>query len=192
MAHERSKRREESQEIEPRRSAQLSRLGGWPVLSPFGMMRRFADEMDRVFDRMFEGTGPTGLERFTPWQLSERFSPEVDILERDGKLVITDYLTVMTKDDVKVDITDGAVLIEGERKYQHEEHEEGVYRAERGFGHFRRQIPLPEGVKTDTATAKFKNGVLEVTIEAPQLTKGRRRIQVQGEESGPKSGQSAA
>ena len=65
---------------------------------------------------------------------------------------------------------------------EHEEREEGVYRSERGYGHFRRQIPLPHGVKTDTATANFKNGVLEITIEAPQLAKNRRRIQIQGEE----------
>jgi len=42
---------------------------------------------------------------------------------------------------------------------------------------------LPKGVKTDTATANFKNGVLEITMEAPQLAKTRRRIQIQGEET---------
>jgi HSP20 family protein len=68
-----------------------------------------------------------------------------------------------------------------------------VYRSERSYGQFRRQIPLPEGAKLDTATASFKNGVLEVTVEAPHPTKNRRRIQVQGgEESGQKPGQSAA
>ena len=76
---------------------------------------------------------------------------------------------------------DDAILIEGERKYEHEERDQGVYRSERSYGQFRRQIPLPEGVKTDTATATFKNGVLEITMEAP-LAKTRRRIQIQGEE----------
>ena len=71
----------------------------------------------------------------------------------------------------------------GERKYEHEERKEGVYRTERSYGQFRRQIPLPEGVKTETANANFKNGVLEVTMDAPQLAKARRRIQIQGEET---------
>jgi HSP20 family protein len=191
MARERSKNREEGQAVEPRqRGGQVSRYEPWQSSGPFGLMRRFTNEMDRVFDRMFEGFGSLGTERSGLWA-SERFSPEVDIFERDGKLVIRADLPGLNKDDVKVDVTDDAVVIEGERKFEHEEREEGVYRAERGYGHFRRQIPLPEGVKTDNAIATFKNGVLEVALEATNLTKNRRRIQVQGEET-PKSGQSAA
>jgi HSP20 family protein len=111
---------------------------------------------------------------------SGTFSPHVDVFEKNGKLVITADLPGLNKDDVKVDITEDAVMIEGERQYEHEERGEGVYRTERSYGHFHRQIPLPPGVKTDTATAIFKNGVLEITMEAPQLSKNRRRIEIQG------------
>src|SRR5262249_11858986 len=111
------------------------------------------------------------------------FSPHVDMFERNGKLVLSADMPGLSKDDVKVDITEDAVLIEGERKYEHEEHEGGVYRSERSYGQFRRHIPLPQGVKTESATANFKNGVLEITMEAPQLTKTRRRIPIKGEES---------
>jgi HSP20 family protein len=186
MARERSKNREENQAIEPRRRGQMSRMESWPAFSPFSMMRRFADEMDR----MFEGFGLPNMERLSPWSSVERFSPEVDIFERNGKLVVRADLPGLSKDDVKVDITDDAVVLEGERKYEHEEREQGLYRSERGYGHFLRHIPLPEGVKTDTATATFKNGVLEITMDAPQLSKSRRRIQIQGEES-QKPGQAA-
>ena len=187
MARERSKNREENQAVEPRRRGQISRMESWPTFSPFSMMRRFADEMDR----MFEGFGFPGSERLSPWTSTERFSPEVDIYERNGKLVICADLPGLSKDDVKVDITDDAVVLEGERKYEHEERDEGLYRSERGYGHFRRQIPIPEGVKIDTATATFKDGVLEVTMDAPQLSKTRRRIQIQGEETSQKPGQAA-
>jgi len=142
-------------------------------------MRRFADEMDRTFGDF----GFPMMKGFTPLGSDESFTPKVDVFERDGKLVITADLPGMTKEDVKVDVTEDAVLIEGERKSEHEETEEGIYRAERSYGYFRREIPLPEGVKTDTANAVFKNGVLEVTLEAPQLTKSRRRIEIQGEET---------
>src|SRR5262252_2575315 len=67
-----------------------------------------------------------------------------------------------------------AVTIEGERKCEHEATEEGVYTCERSYGHFRREIPLPEGVKTDTAKANFKNGILEITLDAPEAKKSRR------------------
>src|SRR5436189_2761125 len=189
MARERSKNREETQEVEPRHRSQMSRWDPWPSFGPFSMMRRWFDDMDRVF----EDFGFPTLERFRPWTASEAsFSPHIDMFERDGKLVISADLPGLNKDDVKVDVTEDAVIIEGERKYEHEKHEEGVYRSERSYGQFRRQIPLPQGVKTETATANFKNGVLEITMEAPQIAKNRRRIQIQGEESTQKPGEKVA
>jgi HSP20 family protein len=178
MARERSRNREESQAIEPRGRGQLSRMEPWSSFTPFGTMRRFFDDMDR----MFEGFGLPTLERLNPFATTaETFSPHVDVFEKNGKLVITADLPGLNKDEVKVDITEDAVMIEGERKYEHEERGEGVYRTERSYGHFHRQIPLPPGVKTDTAAAIFKNGVLEIAMDAPQLTKNRRRIQIQGD-----------
>ena len=126
-------------------------------------------------------------DRFGSWGASERFSPNIDVFERDEKLVIRADVPGLAKDDLKVDIIEDAIIIEGERKYEHEKNEEGVYRSERGYGQFRRAIPVPEGAKTDTATATFNNGVLEVTMEAPKLSKSRRRIQIQERESGSKA-----
>ncbi len=190
MARDRSKNREESQsqDIERPRGGQLSRRESWPSFQPFGMMRRFADEMDR----MFEDFGFPSMERFTRSWGMERFSPRVDIFERDGKLVVRADMPGMTKDDVKVEVTDNAVVIDGERKYEHEENEEGIYRSERSYGRFHREIPLPEGVNTENVTANFKNGVLEVTLDASQAAKNRKRIEIQSEDTSRKPGQSAA
>src|SRR5499427_3521147 len=85
-----------------------------------------------------------------------------------------------------------AVTIEGERKCEHEETEEGVYRCERSYGHFRREIPLPEGVKTGTAKAYFKNGTLAITFDAPKTAKNGRRLEIGQEPVGAKKGEPAA
>jgi HSP20 family molecular chaperone IbpA len=52
---------------------------------------------------------------------------------------------------------------------------------------------LPEGVKTDTAKANFKNGTLEITLDAPETAKKRRKLEI-GEEAavGTKKGETAA
>ena len=157
--------------------------------SPFGLMGRFTDDMDRLF----EGFGFPSLHRFIPygWGGALRFSPDVEILERDGKLLIRADLPGLDKDDVTVDVSEHAVTIEGERKCEHEATEEGVYTCERAYGHFRREIPLPEGVKTDTAKANFKNGTLEITFDAPETAKKRRRLEV-GEAVGAKKSETAA
>src|SRR5688572_2663205 len=116
MARERSKNQDETEAMEPRPRGQVSRAEQqWPLFSPFGMMRRFFDDIDR----MFPGGFPT-LDRFSPWTPSESFSLHLDAFERDGKFVITADLPGLNKEDVKVDITEDAVLIEGERKYEHE------------------------------------------------------------------------
>ena len=94
--------------------------------------------------------------------------------------------------DVTVDVSDHAVTIEGERKCEHEATEEGVYTCERAYGHFRREIPLPEGVKTDTAKANFKNGTLEITLDAPETAKSRRRLEIGQEPVSGKKGETAA
>jgi HSP20 family protein len=152
-------------------------------------MRRFAAEMDRLFDDF----SIPGMERWGTWKARERFSPEIDFFEREGKLVMRADLPGLNKDDVKVDVSENSITIEGERKYEHEENEGGVFRSERSYGHFRREIPLPEGVKTDTVKANFKNGVLEVSMDAPPaVSKDRRRIEIQGEGSGEVPGKTAA
>ena len=191
MARERSKNQEsQSQAIERRPGGQVSRRerDWWPSFGPFGMMRRFTDEMDR----MFEDFGFPGMGRWNRGGGMERFSPQVDLFERDGKLVVRADLPGMNKEDVTVEVTEDAVIIDGERKYEHEENEQGIYRSERGYGRFHREIPLPDGVKTENATANFKNGVLEVALEAPQTAKNRKRIEIQSEDIGRNPGQTAA
>ena len=187
MARQQSESRKTSQVIEPRRRNQ-SLQENWSSLSPFSLMRRFAEDMDRVF----EGFGiPSRTGRTTPWFETNQYLLEIDMFERDGKLVVRADLPGMSKDDIKVEITDSAISIEGERKYEHEADEGGVYRSELAYGHFRREIPLPEGVKTDSATARFKDGVLEISLDASQMSKNRRRVQIQVD-SGSQSGKSAA
>jgi HSP20 family protein len=170
-------RREQKQSgaIEPRSRKQPAGYEGLATFNPFSLVRRIADDMDR----MFEGGGLPSFGRFGSGELAT-FTPKVDMFKRDGKLVVRADLPGVKLDDVSVEITDNALVIEGERSYEHEEDEKGVYRLERSYGRFRREVPLPEGVKAESATATFKNGVLEIAIEAPD-SEQRRRIEVKGE-----------
>jgi HSP20 family protein len=152
------------------RSSALSRPA-----TPFRMLERFADEMDRIFDDFGFG----GLRSRQPWRgvlSSELWSPDVEVFHRGSELLIRVDLPGLTKDDVKVDVTENQLTIEGERQREHEEEREGVYRSERSYGRFYRVIPLPEGVIADQAKATFKDGVLEITMPAPpeQARQGRR------------------
>lgn len=120
--------------------------------SPFSLMRRFMEDLDRLF--VGDLPMPGGVE----------WAPAVDMVERDGRLVVRADVPGLGKDDVNVEIDDGHLVISGERSQEHEERHEGVYRSERIHGHFHRVIALPEGAEADQAKATFKNGVLEITM----------------------------
>src|SRR5207244_12738613 len=110
MARELSKNNKGSENLE--RSQQGSRADIWPATySPFGMMRQFAD-MDRWFDRF----SPWGR----GWGVEHQFSPELEILERDGKLIVRADLPGINKDDVHFHVSDNSLTMEGERMCEHE------------------------------------------------------------------------
>src|SRR6185503_13501622 len=84
----------------------------------------------------------------------------------------------LTKDDVKVELTNDMLTLSGERQEEKEEKREGFYRSERSYGSFYRQIPLPEGTKTEDANATFRNGVLEITMPAPKVETSTRKLEI--------------
>jgi HSP20 family protein len=89
----------------------------------------------------------------------------------------------LSKDDLTVEVGEDQLTIQGERKYDHEEEREGVYRSERSYGSFYRQIPLPSGVNAEEASADFRNGVLEITMPAPKRQQeGRRQLEIKGKD----------
>jgi HSP20 family protein len=145
------------------------------VTTPFALMKRFGEEMDRLF-----GDFNLGRDWLTPGAATRGFgagmwSPQVEMFEREGQLVVHADLPGLTKDDVNVEIHDDAITIEGERRGGKEEKSEGFYRSERSYGKFYRRLPLPDGVNVKDANATFDNGVLEITLEAPKRTETKRR-----------------
>ncbi|KYF58931.1 hypothetical protein BE08_35335 [Sorangium cellulosum] len=167
--------------------AQLGRYGGaGGFISPFTMMRRMMEDMDRMFDDlgfggvlspfrqprpMSEQGGGRGLSAFG----ADLWSPHIEVGERNGQLVVKADLPGVTKDDIRVQIQDDALIIEGERRQEQQEQREGVSYTERSYGSFMRSIPLPEGVQADDVNASFENGVLEVCMKLPQQQQQRGR-----------------
>jgi len=130
-------------------------------------MRSLTQDLDRTFNEFFaHRRWPfTGL--MAPGTPGGAWTPPIETEERDGKLYVRTELPGLSKDDVKVEVTEDMLTIEGERKQQSEKKEGGYYRSERSYGYFTRSVALPEGAKGDTASATFKDGVLEIAIELP-------------------------
>jgi len=146
-----------------RPTPQGARGGMMTRSSPFGTMRRFMEDMDRIF-------GDFGFGSFAPLteQAGALWIPDVEILERNGKLEVRADLPGLKPDDVKIHVEEGVLTISGERRQDHETKEGGVHRCERSYGTFERAIALPEGVDPNAIEARFENGVLEVTMPMPK------------------------
>lgn len=141
-------------------------------MSPFELMRRFAEEMDRNFwgwERVPAGGVPAEEIAWTP---------SVEVRQSGNNLVVSADLPGLSEKDVKVEATEDGLVIQGERTQEKTEEEGGLRRSERSYGRFYRLIPLPEGAKIDEAKATFNNGVLEVTIPVPESQQKRRQIPI--------------
>jgi HSP20 family protein len=155
--------------------------------TPYGLMRRFATDMERLFED-FEGFRLPSLfgREFFPFTKEFEnvdWSPEIEVRHNNGQFIVRTDLPGLKKEDVNVELTDNLLTIAGQRNDEKEEKREGYYRSERSYGSFYRQVPLPEGAKTDTATAEFTDGVLQITMQAPEREPKARRLEIKkGEE----------
>jgi HSP20 family protein len=155
---------------------------------PFAMMRRLSDEMDRLFEGFGMGRGLfPSLGREGSGGEMALWSPHVELSERGDKLVVSVDLPGIKRDDVNVEVDQDGITIQGERRQESTSNERGFYRSERSYGRFLRQIPLPEGVNPDSASATFRDGVLEVELDAPQRTPKGRRLDIKEGAPGPSS-----
>jgi HSP20 family protein len=137
-------------------------------MNPFSLMRRMTEELDRTF-REVSGSGPS----------ESVWAPAIEVAQQDKNYVVRAEVPGLQPNDVKLEITDDAIVIQGERKVEKEENKSGVHVTERHYGRFYRAIPLPEGAKADEASAKYENGVLEITVPTEEQRNRRREIPIQ-------------
>ena len=177
----------------------LARRGGWGSMSPYGseyesgygsgpfsIMRRISDEMDRFFENFGMGrslmsggeSGQWGEQGHGGHNQPSMWSPHVEVSERDGKLLIQADLPGMKREDISVQVEHDAIVIQGERKAHQTSDQGGYYRSERSYGSFFRTIPLPEGTNADSAQASFRDGVLEIELDAPREQQRGRRLEI--------------
>ena len=118
-------------------------------LEPFNtMMKRFFDDFN----------GAPSLE-------VGNFVPSVDVAEDKDNVLVHVELPGMSKDEVKITVSDDNVLtIRGEKKREKKTEKENYYRLERSFGEFVRSFTLPAEVNGERITATFDKGILSVTL----------------------------
>jgi HSP20 family protein len=109
--------------------------------------------------------------------------PAMEVFERDGQYVIRTDVPGIDPTEVEVSILNDALTIRGERKKAHEVKEKESYYSEAAYGRFERRLALPKGIDPEKITARFENGVLEVSVPLPQTATGKKvSIEIGGDQ----------
>jgi HSP20 family protein len=103
----------------------------------------------------------------------DTWMPSVDILEKDGNLMLRAELPGMTEKQIELKLEGNTLTLKGERKMENEDTKSNYHRVESFYGSFTRSFRLPDSVDCEKIHADYKNGVLTVTI--PQKPEVRPR-----------------
>ncbi|VXC21576.1 HSP20 family protein [Pseudomonas sp. 8AS] len=152
--------------------------------------RHFLDSLRRQIDSLFEdfGRSPRHLpfgrsafdaESFWPRGLFGQGMPAVDISEKACSFEITAELPGLDEKDIELKLSDGNMIIRGEKKQETEETKKDYHLSERHYGSFERMFNLPKGIDTDKIEASFAKGVLTISLpKKPEAIKPEQVIPV--------------
>jgi len=133
---------------------------------PFVSLQR---NMNRLFEDFFQDMGTTSFDT-----AFGSFTPSVDVQETDKEIKVQAELPGLDENNINISLANNRLSISGEKKQESESNTGNFYRLERSYGSFRRDIALPCEVEEDKVDARFKNGVLTVTLPRTEADKPRK------------------
>ncbi len=155
-------------------------LSSW---GPFETLRR---EIDQLFDRFHEPAStlsfsrPSFLPDFSwPRALGFGLAPAVDVVEKDKQYEVTAELPGLDEKNIEVKVSNGMLMIKGEKKEEKEERDQDHYVSERRYGSFSRSFQVPANVDTNKIEAHFTKGVLTVKLpKSAEAMKNDKTIEI--------------
>jgi len=141
-------------------------LPSWP--SAFGELDEARRGMERLFDSLAGFTGLAGAGVFPPINVSE--DPEAVYVRAE--------LPGIQSDELEITVENDTLTLAGGRVKSAEDEKAGVHRREREWGTFRRTLSLPVRVDASKVQARYRDGILTVTLaKAPEARPQRIAIQ---------------
>jgi len=161
----------------------LSRLS--TTYDPFETM---LGDIHRDLSSLMNWATPFGFSGIRPLSTTEalpstsqiaRFTPKLDVKESEKQLIVVAELPGIKKDDVSVQIRNGALELRGHKQEEQREESETYRRMERVYGEFFRRIPVPEGIDESQVKAKFQDGLLQIVVPLPEKHAGGQEITIE-------------
>jgi len=136
------------------------------ALIPSNGLTTLRKEMDRLFDRIWEGGLPEVTTPLGEW------TPALDISATNDVVVVKAEVPGIEPKDIQVTWNNQVLTVAGEKRMHKEEKDEKFYRMERASGSFARSVTIPVPVDVSKVEATFHNGLLTITMPKTAAAKG--------------------
>lgn len=131
----------------------------------FHEFRRLEGELDQLFGR---GTLPTGIR-----SVRRGTFPPLNVGSTPDRVDVYLFAAGLEPKSLDISMQQNLLSVSGTRKVPVNE-EADYYRRERFDGDFRRVITLPDDVDPDRVDAKYRDGVLQITVQRREAARPRQ------------------
>lgn len=144
-------------------------------------MNNRMNALQREFNQLFDSvsgwrSSPIVLESE---KFFNRFVPSINLRESDEAVVLTAELPGLEEKDIHVTHSDSELILEGEKKIEKRDEKDKQHIIESSYGTFRRVISMPSYIDMAKIDAKFRNGVLTITLPKSEKAKANyKKVEV--------------
>jgi HSP20 family protein len=151
------------------------------LATPFQLHREIDEMFSRFFNQYRGQAAPESPAGPAWWPAVESWMSEGDIHVRVA-------LPGVDPRDVELSVVDNVLTLKGQRKAHGETKDGSYYLREFSYGAFERALALPEGVDPAKVTARYANGMLEITMPAPMAVGPKKvDIKIEGQPEGARA-----
>lgn len=128
---------------------------------------REMDDLQREMNRLFADYFPSRLRSAAGY-------PAMNVWADEESVLITAEVPGLNAKDIDISILGDTLTLSGSRSADVIPEEARTHRRERGYGKFNRSIQLPFTVDVKKVEARFKNGVLNITLPRAEADKPKK------------------
>ncbi len=134
---------------------------------PWNALEQMRREMEKVIASYADRDDGDGV-------VAADWLPAVDVKEEADRFVITADVPGVEPKEIDINMENGVLTIRGEKQRESQEELQKYKRVERARGSFFRRFTLPETADAEKISARFSNGVLEITIPKQERVQPRK------------------
>jgi len=105
--------------------------------------------------------------------------PSMNLSETKDGYKVSVELPGINKENIDVSLRDNVLSIDAEKSEKDVDKGENFYRQECSYGSYHRSIRMPNNIKSDSMEAKYKNGVLVISVKKDEtLSSSSKKITI--------------